>query len=101
MRPGVVCVRAGTTQRRPTHSPSPRDGHVTADQESTLTTSAVTLGEVGRAVIRIERKLDGLADDHETRLRAVERSLWAAAGLGGAGLASGLGALIQSLLRHA
>lgn len=72
----------------------------TSDQESTTYSamSAVTLGEVGRSVIRIERKLDELANDHERRLRTVERAIWISAGLGGAGTATGLSALIQAFM---
>jgi hypothetical protein len=69
-------------------------------QESTTYSDGLTLGEVGRALIRIERKLDDLTHDHERRLRAVERALWAATGIGGAGLASGMSALLQAFLNR-
>ncbi len=37
----------------------------------------VTLGEIGRTLVRIEQRLDKLGDDHETRLRRVEKWVYA------------------------
>ena len=70
---------------------------MTAESESTLDDAqSMTMGELGRAIIRIERKLDGAMDDHEKRLRQLERWMWGAVAVGGAGLASGVGALFSS-----
>ena len=56
------------------------------------------MAEIGRTVVRLELKLDRMTDDHERRLRFLERAVWVAAGLGGAGSASGIGALLQVML---
>lgn len=57
----------------------------------------ITMGEMGRTVARIEHKLDQMVEDHEKRIRTIEKWMWGLAGLGGAGAASGVGALIQAL----
>lgn len=65
----------------------------------------ITLAEMGRAINRIERKLDGVTGDHEKRLRELERQnatlrgwLIGAAAAGGLGAASGLTALVSGLV---
>lgn len=58
----------------------------------------VTNAELSRSLIRIESKLDRVNEDHETRLRRVERALYISLGLAGAGSASGLGALLTTLI---
>lgn len=68
-----------------------------AEEESTMT-DPIGIGELGRSLIRIERKLDGSLADHETRLRALERWMYVAIGSGAAGAAAGIGALIQGTL---
>lgn len=55
----------------------------------------VTLAEIGRTVMRLEMKLDRTVEDHEGRLRYLERAVWLATGLGGAALASAIGTLLQ------
>lgn len=55
----------------------------------------LTLSEIGRTVMRLESKLDRSLDDHEKRLRYLERAVWVATGLGGAALASAIGTLVQ------
>lgn len=52
---------------------------------------------VAERLARIETKLDlalTTKADHERRLRAVERWMWGAVGLGGAGALSGLWSLV-------
>lgn len=61
-------------------------------------TEDVTLGELARGQSRMEAKLDRVTLDHEIRLRRLERAVWLATGVGGAGAASGVGALIQGLV---
>lgn len=88
-------------------------------QESTLDPdTGITLGEMGRTMIRVERKLDTSMEeihrkidvsmksietkfddahkDHEARLRALERWMWGAVGSGAAGFVSGMAALFSS-----
>jgi hypothetical protein len=48
-------------------------------------------------VTAINAKLDGLTDDHESRIRALEKWRWISAGLGTAG-GAGIAALLQRLL---
>jgi hypothetical protein len=48
-----------------------------SDLPSTLTTEQPTLGEILRGVHRLEAKVDKVTDDHETRLRKVERWVYA------------------------
>lgn len=57
----------------------------------------VTNAELSRSLIRIESKLDKVTEDHEVRLRRVERVMYLAIGLGTAGITSGLGALMSAL----
>lgn len=63
--------------------------------------------EEGQA--RIEQQVDKIAedfteqlervgDDHEARIRTLERALWWAMGVAGAGAASGLSAMITTVL---
>lgn len=40
-------------------------------------TDEPTLGEIARTLARVEAKLDGIAADHEDRLRKVERWVYA------------------------
>lgn len=42
-----------------------------------MTDDDVTLGELGRSLARIEAKVDTVTGDHEKRLRAVERWMYA------------------------
>lgn len=58
----------------------------------------VTDAEVVRWLERIESKLDKITGDHEDRLRRLERAVWVTAGISGAGIASGIGALSQAVL---
>lgn len=55
----------------------------------------VTTGELARSLQRIEAKLDQVTGDHEQRLRRVERWMWTAMGLAGAGAVSGIGSLLS------
>lgn len=57
----------------------------------------VTNAELSRSLVRIETKLDRATDDHELRLRRVERVMYVALGLAAAGATSGLGALITAI----
>lgn len=63
-------------------------------------TTRVTLGAVYNLVLDLKTELSGLprrVDDHEVRIRAIEKYLWVwigAAGVGGAGL----GQVINTLL---
>jgi hypothetical protein len=45
---------------------------------------------IERQLERIERKLDKVTDDHEKRIRALERSLWVAGGIALAGTGTGV-----------
>lgn len=56
----------------------------------------LTLGELGRSLVRIEQKLDQAIGDHENRLRRVERVMWVALGLAAAGGVSGIGTLLSA-----
>lgn len=58
----------------------------------------VTNSELSRSLERIESKLDKVADDHEKRLRAVERTLYITLGLASAGVTSGVGTFIASMI---
>lgn len=58
----------------------------------------VTNSELSRSLVRIEAKLDRATDDHEMRLRRIERYVYVSLGLAGAGAASGLGALMSAAL---
>jgi hypothetical protein len=58
-----------------------------------------TMAEIGRTMMRLEQKLDRTVDDHEGRLRHLERAVWIATGLGGAAMASAMGTLFQVLAR--
>jgi hypothetical protein len=53
--------------------------------------------ELGRSLTRIEGKLDKVTEDHEGRLRRVERTLYVTLGLAGAGVTSGVGSFIAAL----
>lgn len=64
----------------------------------------MTMSEVARALIRIENKLDEQisvvkedSKDHEIRIRALERTVWAAIGAGGVGALTGVTGFITSL----
>lgn len=58
----------------------------------------VTNSELSRSLERIEVKLDKVADDHERRLRVVERTLYITLGLATAGATSGVGTFVASLI---
>jgi hypothetical protein len=60
--------------------------------------NAVTNDELVRTMDRIERKLDMITTDHESRLRRIERAVWVMTGVGGVGITSGVGALLQGVL---
>lgn len=57
----------------------------------------MTNAELRRSLARIESKLDRVTDDHEVRLRKVERWVWTSVGLAAAGATSGVGALFSAL----
>jgi hypothetical protein len=57
----------------------------------------VTNSELSRSLARIESKLDGVAQDHEKRLRNVERMLYITLGLASAGATSGIGAFVSAM----
>ena len=61
-------------------------------------TEGITNAEIVRWLERIEAKLDKVTEDHEDRLRRLEKAVWISAGVGGAGVASGVGALLQAVL---
>lgn len=73
----------------------PDEGRPVADGDG------ITLAEMGRALNRIEKKLDEQLGDHEKRLRELERQgatlrgwLIGAAAAGGLGAVSGIVALL-------
>lgn len=53
----------------------------------------MTHGELSRWLERVEGKLDKQLDDHETRLRKVEKFMYVATGLSAA-LGSGIGSFV-------
>jgi hypothetical protein len=57
----------------------------------------VTNSELSRSLVRIEQKLDTVTGDHERRLRTVERWMYVAMGLGGAGAASGVATMFAAI----
>lgn len=57
----------------------------------------VTNAELARLLVRIESKLDKVAEDHETRIRRIERFAYVSLGLAGAGATSGVGALLAAI----
>lgn len=58
----------------------------------------VTNGELARSLTRIEGKLDKVSDDHENRLRRIERVTHIALGLGVAGATSGVGSMLSTFI---
>lgn len=62
-----------------------------------MAAETVTNDELSRSLVRIESKLDKSQEDHELRLRRVERAIYVSLGLAGAGTTSGLGALIAAI----
>ena len=54
----------------------------------------VTNAELSRSLVRIESKLDRATDDHELRIRRLERYMYTAVGLALAGAASGVTGLL-------
>lgn len=59
--------------------------------------AAVTNAELWRTLIRMEAKLDHIADDHEQRIRKMERYAYTSVGLACTGAVSGLSALLGAL----
>lgn len=62
-----------------------------------LVSGDITPAELGRSLLRIESKLDRAIDDHEQRVRRLERWMWTAMGFGGVGALSGLTALLKAI----
>lgn len=60
-------------------------------------TTGVTNGELARLIARVEAKIDKVTEDHETRIRRVERVMYISVGLAATGATSGLSALIGAL----
>lgn len=54
--------------------------------------------QVERIADDFSEQLQRYFDDHEARIRNLERVVWYSAGLAGAGIVSGLGALITTLV---
>lgn len=69
------------------------DGEAMADAEG------YTLGEVIRAVKRIEDKLDNQVRDHEARIRSLEQWMWRLAGASAAGVVGSVAAWIQIITK--
>ena len=57
----------------------------------------MTPAELNRWLHRVERKLDKVTDDHEQRIRRMERAMYVAIGLGTAGATSGIAAIASAL----
>lgn len=57
----------------------------------------VTNSELSRSLVRIEAKLDKVTEDHEARLRRVEKILYVALGMAVAGMTSGMGAFLSAM----
>jgi hypothetical protein len=57
----------------------------------------VSTAELARSLQRIEQKLDRVTDDHEQRLRRLERWMWTAVGLSAAGAVSGFLSLFDKM----
>lgn len=57
----------------------------------------VTNSELARSLVRIESKLDRATEDHEARLRRVERFAYISIGLAAAGATSGVSALLSAM----
>lgn len=55
----------------------------------------MTIGEMSRALARIESKLDRELADHEARLRRIEQWMWVTSGLAVAGAGSSVFAWLQ------
>lgn len=58
----------------------------------------VTNGELARSLDRVEKKLDKVGNDHETRIRKSERMSWAFAGVAATGGATGIGSFISQAI---
>jgi hypothetical protein len=58
----------------------------------------VTNSELSRSLTRIELKLDKVSEDHEKRIRNVERMLYITLGLASAGATSGIGSFIAAMV---
>ena len=54
----------------------------------------VTNAELARSLIRIESKLDKHSEDHEARIRRLEKFMYVSLGLGSAGATSGITSLV-------
>lgn len=71
------------------------------DTSNTEPATRVTLGRVYDLVLELKDELTGLprkVDDHEVRIRAIEKYLWVwigAAGVGGAGIGQIINTLIN------
>lgn len=55
------------------------------------------LGGIERQLARIENKLDKITDDHERRIRSLERSIYVAGGIALTGSATGVVSLLNLL----
>lgn len=54
----------------------------------------VTNAELARSLVRIESKLDKMSEDHEARIRRLEKFVYITIGLGSAGATSGIASLL-------
>lgn len=68
-----------------------------SDADVTPAVLGARIAELVRSIARIEGKIDRVTDDHEQRLRRLERWMWTTTGLGAVGAASGFGALLTSI----
>ena len=61
-----------------------------------MTDDEVTIGEVVRRLGNIESKMDKILDDHESRLRRVERGTYVALGVAVAAGMTGAGSILSA-----
>ena len=59
-----------------------------------MSVEQITTAELTRWLRRVEHKLDMVTNDHEARLRRVERALYVSVGLAAAGATSGIAGLL-------